>query len=45
MTEADLRDTVAALRANDLFLVVTHVNPDGDALGSLLGITLGLRAL
>ena len=45
MTEADLRDTVAALRANDRFLVVTHENPDGDALGSLLGITHGLRAL
>jgi phosphoesterase RecJ-like protein len=45
MTEADLRDTVAALRADERFLVVTHENPDGDALGSLLGITLGLRAL
>ena len=26
-------------------MVVGHENPDGDALGSLLGLTLGLRAL
>jgi phosphoesterase RecJ-like protein len=37
--------TVAALRAHDRFLVTTHENPDGDALGSLLGMTLGLRQL
>src|SRR3954470_8686977 len=36
---------VAALRAHDRFLVTTHENPDGDALGSLLGTTLGLRQL
>ena len=30
---------------NDRFLVVTHENPDGDALGSMLALTLGLRAL
>src|SRR3954468_5797066 len=36
---------VAALRAHDRFLVTTHENPDGDALGSLLGLTLGLRDL
>src|SRR6185503_3296958 len=36
---------VAALRAHDRFLVTTHENPDGDALGSLLGMTLGLRQL
>src|SRR3954468_8513489 len=34
-----------ALRGNERFLVVTHENPDGDALGSMLGTTLGLRAL
>jgi len=33
------------IRANDRFLVVTHENPDGDALGSMLGLALGLRAL
>ena len=31
--------------SHDRFLVVTHENPDGDALGSLLGAALGLRAL
>src|SRR3954469_6745449 len=34
-----------ALRSNERFLVVAHENPDGDALGSMLGATLGLRAL
>jgi phosphoesterase RecJ-like protein len=34
-----------ALRQHDRFLVVTHENPDGDALGSLLAATLALRLL
>src|SRR5262249_4220814 len=34
-----------ALRQHDRFLVVTHENPDGDALGSLLAATLALRQL
>src|SRR5579884_3108910 len=42
---SDLDATVAALRENDKFLVVTHENPDGDALGSLLATTLALRQL
>jgi phosphoesterase RecJ-like protein len=33
------------LRSQERFVVVAHENPDGDALGSLLGATLGLRAL
>src|SRR6185369_10931986 len=41
----DLQATAAALRENDRFLVVTHENPDGDALGSLLAMTLGLHQL
>src|SRR6185436_13148223 len=41
----DLEGVLAALTSNDRFLVVAHENPDGDALGSMLGITLGLRAL
>ena len=36
---------MAALREHDRFLVVTHENPDGDALGSLLAMTLALRQL
>src|SRR3954468_16792867 len=41
----DLQAVVAALREHDRFLVVTHENPDGDALGSLLAMTLALRQL
>jgi phosphoesterase RecJ-like protein len=45
MQQSDLQSVVAALRAHDRFLVATHENPDGDALGSLLGTTLALRSL
>src|SRR5258708_31703061 len=45
MTETDLQAVADSLRVNDRFVAVTHENPDGDALGSLLGATLGLRAL
>jgi phosphoesterase RecJ-like protein len=41
----DFDAVVEALRVRERFLVVTHENPDGDALGSMLGVTLGLRAL
>jgi phosphoesterase RecJ-like protein len=44
-TESDLKQVVEALRGNERFLVTTHENPDGDALGSMLGMTLGLRQL
>src|SRR5436190_3502579 len=44
-TATDLQATAAALRERDRFLVVTHENPDGDALGSLLATTLALRQL
>src|SRR5438132_4075036 len=43
--QADLDAVVDALRDHDRFLVVTHENPDGDALGSLLAMTLALRRL
>src|ERR671930_966703 len=43
--KADLDAVVEALRSHDRFLVTTHENPDGDALGSLLAMTLGLRQL
>src|SRR5690348_12475134 len=42
---ADLRSVAEALRARDRFVVTTHENPDGDALGSLLATTLALRQL
>ena len=41
----DLDAVVDALAGHDHFVVVTHENPDGDALGSMLGMTLTLRAL
>jgi phosphoesterase RecJ-like protein len=41
----DLGAVVGALAEHDRFLVVTHENPDGDALGSMLAMTLGLQAL
>src|SRR5215471_5350943 len=41
----DFEAVVDALAGHDRFLVATHENPDGDALGSMLGATLGLRAL
>jgi len=34
-----------AIRAHDRFLVTTHENPDGDALGSILAAHLALRQL
>lgn len=36
-------EIVRILKDEDDFLVVTHVNPDGDAVGSLLGMSLALR--
>jgi len=41
----DLEAVLAALTSNGRFLVVAHENPDGDALGSMLAMCLGLRAL
>jgi phosphoesterase RecJ-like protein len=41
----DLKAIADALRQHDRFLVVTHENPDGDALGSLLAATIALRQL
>jgi phosphoesterase RecJ-like protein len=41
----DLKAIADALRQHERFLVVTHENPDGDALGSLLAATLALRQL
>jgi bifunctional oligoribonuclease and PAP phosphatase NrnA len=44
-TTSDLGAVAAALRDHERFLVTTHENPDGDALGSLLAATLILEAL
>ena len=44
-TTSDLGAVAAALREHDRFLVTTHENPDGDALGSLLATTLLLEEI
>ncbi len=38
-------DVVKEIKAGKKFLTVSHVSPEGDAAGSLLGITLALRSL
>jgi bifunctional oligoribonuclease and PAP phosphatase NrnA len=42
---SDLEAVVAAIASHQRFLVVSHENPDGDALGSTLAMTLGLQEL
>ncbi len=44
-TQADFAAVIDALKAGERFLVTTHENPDGDALGSLLAMTTILRSL
>ena len=44
-TMSDFDAVVGALSRADRVVVVTHENPDGDALGSMLGLTLALRSL
>src|SRR5438270_12621779 len=41
----DLAQVADAIRGHDRFLLVTHENPDGDALGSILGMKLALDEL
>jgi bifunctional oligoribonuclease and PAP phosphatase NrnA len=42
---SDIDRVADAIRAGDRFLLTTHENPDGDALGSLLGMQRILEAL
>ena len=44
-TDQELAAVADAIRSNDRFLVTTHENPDGDALGSLLATKLALDSL
>jgi bifunctional oligoribonuclease and PAP phosphatase NrnA len=44
-TTTDADAVVDAIRSHDRFLLTTHENPDGDALGSLLAAKLALEAL
>jgi phosphoesterase RecJ-like protein len=43
--KADLQAVVKAIREHDDFVVATHENPDGDALGSMLALKLVLDQL
>ncbi len=43
--QSDLAAIIAALRDHERFLVTSHENPDGDALGSLLAMHLALEQL
>jgi phosphoesterase RecJ-like protein len=45
MTSPGLDAVVDAIRSHEKLVVVAHENPDGDALGSMLAMTLGLRAI
>jgi len=45
MQTDDTNDVVDALRSNERFVVTSHDNPDGDALGSLLATHLALESL
>ena len=42
---SDIEAVADAIRSHDRFLLVTHENPDGDALGSILAMKLALDAL
>jgi phosphoesterase RecJ-like protein len=42
---ADLAAVADAIRTHDRFLVTTHENPDGDALGSVVAMKLALEQL
>ena len=44
-TATDMQAVTAAIRANERFLVASHENPDGDALGSLLAMHFALQQL
>src|SRR5881392_4012103 len=44
-TTSDVAAVAGAIRSHDRFLIVTHENPDGDALGSILAMKLALDQL
>ncbi len=41
----DLEGIIKVIREKSCFLVVSHINPEGDAIGSALALTQGLRAM
>src|SRR5438477_4418351 len=44
-TTSEVTAVADAIRSHDRFLLVTHENPDGDALGSILAMQLALEQL
>ncbi len=44
-TTSEIEAVADAIRSHDRFLIVTHENPDGDALGSILAMKLALDQL
>src|SRR5436305_8304102 len=44
-TTSEVTAVADAIRSHDRFLLITHENPDGDALGSILGLKLALDEL
>ena len=36
---------ISYLKSNDFFYIITHMYPDGDALGSAFGLCLALQKL
>src|ERR1700710_1323808 len=45
LTNASFEEIAAALREHDSFVVLSHVRPDGDALGSQIAMGLALQKL
>jgi len=45
MTDEKYSKIVEAIKNSRRFVVVSHVNPEGDAVGSLLGMYLGLKGM
>ncbi len=45
MTHSTLNEVVALIRQSNQIAVATHVSPDPDAIGSLLGLGLALQAM
>lgn len=45
MNKETIDEFVKAIRENDSFGIVSHARPDGDAIGSELGLGLALRAM
>src|SRR3989338_11209809 len=44
-SEQTFRHAVEEIKKGKSFLVASHVNPEGDAVGSLLSLVLGLKEL